>query len=131
MEYILISLFGGGTADWNDIGRTFYDWDDIVERAKDEYGLEFTDINTFYQIIMEMGLEELEKAMQNYDGETSEEFKQCAQNIRDYFEIYPNCLASNINFIGEEELGNEILRNLEDEIDQIDHDIAFTYIRFD
>ena len=68
MEYILISLFGGGTADWNDIGRTFYDWDDIVERAKDEYGLEFTDINTFYQIIMEMGLEELERAMQNYDG---------------------------------------------------------------
>ena len=131
MEYILMALFDGGTADWNDIGKTYYDWYDIVERVKDEYGLEYADINTFYNVIMEMGLEQLEKAMQDYDDEKSEEFEKCAENIRDYFEIYPNCLASSINFTGEKELATEIQEKLEEELEQIDHDLAFTYICFD
>ena len=39
MEYILISLFGGGTADWQDISKTNYDWEDIFDRAKIDFDM--------------------------------------------------------------------------------------------
>lgn len=34
MEYILIELFGGGSADWRNIASTEYNWSDIFETAK-------------------------------------------------------------------------------------------------
>lgn len=130
MEYILMAVFGGGTADWQDIGATYYDWDDVFERAKDEYGLDNIDINTLYRIILEMALEKLEEEMQNYVGEKSGEFEDCSRNSKDYFEIFTNCLDTHLWFRGSEELAKEIQEKLEEEIDQINHDIAFTYIEF-
>ena len=34
MEYILMSIFGGGICDWQDISKTDYSWDEIIERQK-------------------------------------------------------------------------------------------------
>lgn len=130
MEYILMALFGGGVADWKDIGATFYDWEDIFDKAKEEYDFENVNINTLYEIILRMALEKLQEEMENISYECSEEFQECAKNIEDYFDIYTNCLDTHIRFNGEEELAEEIQEKLEDEIDQINHDIAFTYIEF-
>ena len=130
MEYILMAVFGGGVADWSDIGATYYDWDEIFDRAKSEYGLENTDINTLYGIILDIALDKLSEEMQNYVGEKSGEFEDCSRNIKDYFEIFTNCLDTHLWFRGSEELGQEIQEKLENEIEQINHDIAFTYIDF-
>ena len=130
MEYILMAVFGGGVADWNDIASTYYDWEDIFDRAKSDYDFENVEINTLYSIVLEIALDKLQEEMQNYVGETSEEFQDCAKNIKDYFEIFANCLDTHLWFRGSEELGEEIQEKLEEEIDQINHDIAFTYIEF-
>ena len=37
IESILMALFGGGTADWNDIANTEYDWENIFELLKEKY----------------------------------------------------------------------------------------------
>lgn len=130
MEYILMAVFGGGVADWYDICATYYDWDDIFERARSEYGLDNVNVNILYQIILDMAIDKLAEEMEYYVGEKSAEFEDCSRNIRDYFEISPNCLDTRLYFTGSEELGQEIQEKLEDEIDQINHDIAFTYIEF-
>ena len=130
MEYILISLFGGGTADWQDISKTNYDWEDIFDRAKIDFDMGNIDINTLYYIILEMAISELGDKMQEYQGEKSEEFEQCSNDMFNYFEIYTNCLDSHVTFVGSEELAEEIQEKLGEEIDQINHDIAFTYIEF-
>ena len=130
MVYILMALFGGGVADWEDIGATYYDWEDIFDKAKEEYDFENVNINTLYEIILRIALEKLQEEMENVADECSEEFQDCAKNIEDYFDIYTNCLDTHIRFNGEEELADEIQEKLEDEIDQINHDIGFAYIEF-
>ena len=130
MEYILIALFGGGTLDWEDIGETEYDWKDIFERVKINFNINDIDINTLYMTILEMALEELADAMQNYEGETSEEFKNCAYDINSYFEIYCNCIDTHLSFIDTEKLGKEIQEKMADKIDEINEKIGFTYIEF-
>lgn len=130
MENILISLFGGGILDWRDISQTNYDWEDIFDRAKNDFNFDNADINTLYFVILEMALEELKDKMEEIADECSKEFQDCARNIEEYFNIYTNCLDTHIRFNGSEELAEEIQEKLEDEIDDIDHNIGFTYINF-
>ena len=71
--------------------------------------MENVDINTLYQIILEIALEELALAMCEYKGETSEDFKNCSGDIYSYFDIWCNCLDTRLTYIGENELlGKEI-----------------------
>ena len=69
MEYILMSIFGGGICDWQDITKTEYNWDDIFEQAKDTNGtenLEELDINDLYRAVLELALEELQEEINDY-----------------------------------------------------------------
>lgn len=69
MEYILMSIFGGGICDWQDIAKTEYDWDDIFTQAKYIRGtesLEDLDINDLYGAILELALEELQYEIDDY-----------------------------------------------------------------
>lgn len=131
MEYILMALFGGGILDWQDISKTQYEWEDIFEQAKTNYGANDLEINDLYATILEMALYDLEQAMRNCEKETSEEFKECYKNIENYFEIYTNYLDTRLYYVGDnEELAQEIQEKLEDEIDEINEKIGFTYIQF-
>ena len=130
MEYILMALFDGGTLEWQGIGKSEYEWEEIFVRAKIDFDFKEIDINTLYQIILEIAIEELAMAMQNYEGETSEEFKNCAYDIYSYFEIYCNCIDTHLNYIDTEKLGKEIQEKMADKIDEINEKIGFTYIEF-
>ena len=130
MEYILMALFGGGTADWQDIGATCYDWEDIFDKAKEEYDFENVNINTLYEIILRMALEELQQEMKNVAEECSEEFQYCAKNIEEYFNIFANCLDTHLTFTGSEELAEEIQEKMRGKIEEIEDRIGFTYIEF-
>ena len=132
MEDILRVLFGGGTLDWQDINQTEYDWEEIFERARMDFGMENVNINTLYQIILEIALEELALAMCEYKGETSEDFKNCSGDIYSYFEIWCNCLDTKLTYVGENELlAKEIQDKMADKIEEINGKIGFTYINFD
>lgn len=131
MENILISLFGGGILDWQDISKTEYEWGEIFERARIDFGMKNIDINTLYQIILEIALEELALAMQEYSGEKSEDFENCSLDIYSYFEIYTNYLDTRLYYIGEdEELAEEIQKKMRGKIEEIEDKIGFTYIEF-
>lgn len=131
MENILISLFGGGILDWQDISKTQYKWEEIFERARIDFGMKNIDINTLYQIILEIALEELALAMQEYSGEKSEDFENCSLDIYSYFEICTNYLNTSLYYIGEdEELAEEIQKKMRGKIEEIEDRIGFTYIEF-
>lgn len=130
MENILMALFGGGIADWQDISETKYDWEEIIRRARQDYEERYIDINVLYTTVLKIAREELQEAMENYEGETSEEFKKCTENIEEFFEIFANCLDTHLWFLGSEELGKEIQEKLQGKIDEIDEKIGFTYFSF-
>lgn len=132
MEYILITLFGGGELDWQDIGKTYYDWKDIFDYVIYEGGktIEECEINDLYWAILELALQDLSDKMQDKMQERSEDFKYCSNNIDKFFEIYANCLDTHLTFIGREELGKEIQEVMADEIEEINNKIGFTRIEF-
>lgn len=137
MEYILMELFDGGSADWRDIADTEYDWCDIFETAKNYNGtdnIEDLSINDLYFAICYMAVNELLNAIEEYcnSANTKEEIALAEQieniSIED-FEIFANCLDTHITYIGENE---EIIQKIfDDEIDEINNKIGFTYINFD
>ena len=133
MEYILISLFGGGIADWQDIAETKYDWEEIFDNLKDRMDFENIDINDIYEQIMLMARDELYNEIAEYDGEanTREEIAiaKVLENID--FDIYANCLDSHINFIGTEEQAASIQELFREKIEELNDKIGFTYINFD
>lgn len=136
MEYILISLFGGGTADWQDITQTKYDWDKIIERGRYVYGFDL-DINGLYGTILNIAIDELFDIVETYisTAKTKEE-KEIAEKLEkiDFendFDTWTNCLDTHLKFIGDEELGKLLQDTFEKEIDEIDKKIGFTYIDFD
>lgn len=134
MEYILMSLFGGGICDWQDIGQTNYSWSDIFETAKDidctDY-IENLSINSLYYAICYMGVSELLDCIEEYcdSANTKEEIilaKQLKNTSIEDFDIYVNCLDTYINYIGE---NREIISQLfSDKIDEINDKICFTCI---
>lgn len=137
MEYILMSIFGGGKADWQDISQTDYSWDDIIETAKDineTDNIEDLSINDLYYAICYMGVNELINAIEEYCSSTNtKEERALARKMEDIsmedFEIYENCLDTHIKYVGEnEEIIQEIFYN---EINNIDSKIGFTHIDFD
>ena len=137
MEYILINLFGGGVADWQDISQTKYYWDEIFSNLKDRMELENIDINDLYEQIMLMARDELYNEMAEYAGKanTREEIAiaKILENIdvEEDFDIFANCLDSHINFIGTEEQAKIIQEVFREKIDELDDKIGFTYINFD
>lgn len=137
MEYILINLFGGGVADWQDISQTKYYWNEIFSNLKDRMELENIDINDLYEQIMLMARDELYNEMAEYAGKanTREEIAiaKILENIdvEEDFDIYANCLDSHINFKGTEEQAEIIQEIFREKIDEIDDKIGFTYINFD
>src|SRR5574344_1272461 len=103
MEYILMSIFGGGTLDWQDIAQTEYDWDDIFEQAKGTNrteNLEELDINDLYRAVLELALEELQEEINryiknNYSEEEKEDFEKLKQidcTDTEQWDIWCNCL---------------------------------------
>ena len=100
MGYILMALFGGGTLDWEHISKTKYDWEDIFDRAKENYDFDNIDMCQLYETILEMALDELQEKMEEIADECSEE------------------------------LAEEIQEKLEDEIDDINFKIGFADIEF-
>jgi hypothetical protein len=130
MGYILMALFGGGTLDWEHISRTTYDWEDIFDRAKQNYDFENIDMCQLYETILEMALDELQEKMEEIADECSEEFQECAKDIYGHFEFFINFLDTKLYFRGSEELAEEIQEKLEDEIDDINFKIGFADIEF-
>ena len=136
MEYILMSLFGGGICDWQDIAQTKYDWGEIFERAKERYGFD-VDINCLYETILNMALEDLNDLIEDYIAEANtEEEKTIAEqlekvNIEDDFDIWCNYLDTHLNFMGNEEIGKIMQDTFADKIDEINNKIGFTYINIE
>ena len=141
MEWILMALFGGGAADWNDIANTKYNWEDIFEELKMEFGdLDGVDINDIYTIIMEEGKGDFIKMVNDFITENKntedKDLKQAVEKLKDFdfdndeiWFIYANCLDSHIYLKVEDTEIIDILNDyLEDEIDNINDKIGFTYI---
>lgn len=141
MEWILMALFDGGAADWNDIANTKYNWEDIFEELKMEFGdLEGVDINDIYTIIMEEGKGDFIKMVNDFIIENKntedKDLKQAIEKLKDFdfnnneiWSIYANCLDSHIYLKIEDTEIIDILNDyLEDEIDNINDKIGFTYI---
>lgn len=131
MEHILMALFGGGIADWEDISKTNYDWEDIIEETKfRQIGLEFLDINDFYSIILEMAKSELVNAIDEWLENNTNTYLQEDYNGEDDFEIFANCLDSHLYFTGLDKVGEEIQKIFADKIQEINNNIGFTEIEF-
>lgn len=142
MEWILMTLFGGGTADWNDIANTEYNWEDIFEELKMKFGdLEEIDINDIYAIIMEEGKRDFIKMVNDFIIENKntedKDLKQAIEKLKDFdFEdeennwyIMANCLDSHIQlFVNDTELYDILNDYFADEIEKINDRIGFTYI---
>ena len=139
MEYILMSIFGGGTLDWQDIAETKYDWDDIFEQAKDTNGtenLEELDINDLYRAVLELALEELQEEINDYiKNNYSEEEKDIFDKLKQIdcknlwqWDIWCNCLDTRLTFVGDRELAENLSNCLQQTIDKISDKIGFTEI---
>lgn len=142
MEWILMALFNGGTADWNDIANTKYNWEDIFEGLKIKFGdLEEVDINDIYAIIMEEGKRDFIKMVNDFIIENKntedKDLKQAIEKLKDFdFEdeennwyIMANCLDSHIQlFVNDTELYDILNDYFADEIEKINDRIGFTYI---
>ena len=139
MEYILMSIFGGGICDWQDITKTEYNWDDIFEQAKDTNGtenLEELDINDLYRAVLELALEELQEEINDYiKNNYSEEEKDIFDELKQIdcknlwqWDIWCNCLDTRLTFVGDRELAENLSNCLQQTIDKISDKIGFTEI---
>ena len=137
MEYILINLFGGGTLDWQDVGKTGYDWEYIIDIMKNYFGdnMENWNINNFYWGVLYFALTELKDIVDDFIAKNTEneDMKDDIKilqglDIDEDFEIFCNCLATNCTFIGDEDLGKVLVKYFQDDIDEISNNIGFTYI---
>lgn len=139
MEYILMSIFGGGICDWQDIAETEYSWDDIFEQAKYECNtedIENLDINDLYRAVLDLALEELQEEINDYiKNNYSEEEKDIFDKLKEIdctdteqWEIWCNCLDTHLMFIGNSELAEVLSAHLQYNIDKISDKIGFTYI---
>lgn len=143
VEYILMAMFGGGIADWQDIAQTEYDWEEIFDKAKElEYThyIENLNINNLYCAILNLALEELQKEINNYikeyenkelkdwEKEDLELLKQidCTDNTQ--WQVWCNCLDTHLRFIGNEKIAEALYGNLEFKINRISDKIGFAYV---
>jgi hypothetical protein len=139
MEYILMSIFGGGICDWQDIAETEYSWDDIFEQAKDTKGVELLEdlnINDLYGAVLELALQELQEEINRYiknnyseqEKDIFEKLKQIDCTDTEQWDIWCNCLDTHLSFVGDSELAEVLSAHLQYNIDKISDKIGFTYI---
>lgn len=139
MEYILMSIFGGGIFDWQDIAETEYEWNDIFAQAKNTKGVELLenlDINDLYRAILELALEELQYEIDDYiknnyseqEKDIFDKLKQINCTDTEQWEIWCNCLDTHLIFLGDSELAENLSNCLQQTIDEISDKIGFTYI---
>lgn len=142
MEYILVALFGGGVLDWEDVGKTNFCWEDIIDLMKDRLCKDVGNfgINDFYWAVLVCALEKLEDKVNNFIEENNStedvDIKKDIEilsnmNILSDFEIYCNCLDTNCYFVGSNDLRQVLLKYFEEDIDKISEDIGFTYLCMD
>ena len=139
MEYILMSIFGGGICDWQDIAETEYSWDDIFEQAKYECNtenIENLDINDLYRAVLDLALEELQEEINDYiKNNYSEEEKDIFDKLKQIdcknlwqWDIWCNSLDTRLTFVGDRELAENLSNCLQQTIDKISDKIGFTEI---
>lgn len=140
MEYILIALFGGGSLDWEDVGKTQYDWNDIIDFMQEEFcfSIENLDINDFYNGVLSYALKDLENSVKEFisNNKDNENLKQDIEilenlDINEDFDVFCNCLDTRCSFIGNTELKETLLKYFQEKIDEIDENIGFTYINME
>lgn len=138
MEYLLMELFGGGTADWGMIGETHYDWHDIMEMAKDIFGsIESIDFQCLLETIFIMAKDEFVNMVDKFiKGKDYEEYKNVINKLKNfdfdndenwYFNL--NYLDNDIIINVDEDIKEILDLYFEDEIDKINDNIGFTYIQ--
>lgn len=139
MEYLLIELFGGGTADWEMIGETNYDWHTILERAKDIFGyIDNIDFQCLLEMIFVMAQEDFSKMVDKFieENRNNEEYKEIIEKLKSVdfeddgrtWQFDTNYLACSITLFVDKEVKNILEEYLQDEIDKINDNIGFTYI---
>lgn len=140
MEYILMALFGGGSLDWEDVGKTQYDWNDIIDFMQEKFcfSIENLDINDFYNGVLEYALKDLENSVKEFisNNKDNEDLKQDIEilenlDINEDFDVFCNCLDTHCSFIGNTELKETLLKYFQEKIDEIDENIGFTYINME
>lgn len=140
MEYILMSLFGGGTLDWEDISQTNYDWDDIFNRARDIYDLEELDINGLYYTILEMAREDFADMVEQFISDYKYD-KNLAEDVKiledfdfrneENWDIWCNCLDTHITLFAPPQVIDVLTNDLDNEMGNIDDKIGFTTINIE
>ena len=143
MEYILMALFGGGTCDWQDITQTEYDWDEIFERAKFNYGYELGDIeiNNLYETILTIAKEDFCKLIKDFinDNKDNENYKKEIAILQDFdfedesnWSIWCNCLDTHIKLFTTAKVIKVLeITDLITDKERIDDKIGFTSIEME
>ena len=140
MEYILMALFGGGSLDWEDVGKTQYNWNDIIDFMKEKFclSIENLEINDFYNGVLLYALKDLENSVKEFisNNKDNEDLNQDIEileslDINEDFYISCNCLDTHCSFIGNTELKETLLKYFQEKIDEIDENIGFTYINME
>lgn len=138
MEYLLIELFGGGTADWEMIGETNYDWHEVLKMAKDIFGsLESIDFQCLLETIFIMAKNEFVNMIDKFIEEKDyEEYKNVIDKLKNYdfdddgnWYFNTNYLDNDIMITVDEDIKKILDYHFEDEIDKINDNIGFTYIQ--
>lgn len=141
MEYILSALFGGGTLDWEMIGQTEYDWEDIIEEYRSNFGsIENAEFNSFLEIIFEMAEREFAEMVDEFikEYEYNEDYKGVVEKLKevdfedyDIWATYTNYLDNGIYLKVEKEIKDILDEYLSDKIDRINDNIGFTCIEIE
>ena len=138
MENILMALFGGGIADWDDLSTTNYDWGEIFDYLQNRYGeLSNVDINDIYETILNIAKDDfcnlIENFIDDYTNEDTEILKEFDFEDEENWDIWCNCLDTHITLFTTAEIIDIIKNNedLEEDIAKINDKIGFTYIRIE
>lgn len=136
MEYLLMELFGGGIADWEMIGETGYDWHEILERAKNTFGdLDNINFKCLLETIFEMAKEDFIDMINEFIEENDKEYKDDIDKLKsfnfddeEHWYFNTNYLDNDIMITVDEDIKKILDYHFEDEIDEINDNIGFTYI---
>ena len=142
MEYILMALFGGGTLDWEDLGKTEYDWEEIFDDIKDNFGsLDNIEINDLYFAILQRAKSDFVDLINNFINEykDNENYKNEVEILSNFdfddeenWEISCNCLATRISLFTTQEVIDTFEEvALDSDIENINDKIGFTYINIE
>ena len=138
MEYLLIELFGGGTADWEMIGETQYVWHDIVQNLLMRFDFKDIGFCDFLVEIFEMARKDFCRMIDKFINENrnNEEYKDIINKLKKVDFTDDSIWYENVNYLDndlvltvDEEMSNILEQYFEDEIDKINDNIGFNYIQ--